>query len=216
MGVWTDMGISLLWLSANGLLLVAVWRCSRELFPSDPPAVTLMHSILLWYACIVGSASLLGYIGGLTGLSLLAIVSGVGLFLLALASRKRPQPAPGSGDLETQPESGSGSLSQAKSGGKWWATVWGIVMAYWLGLIVRRGLLEFPEEFDTLMYHVPLIDHWLQRHSLYAPECLHWSNPGGNELLGLWMVAPFSGDFFIPLANFPALGLFHIQAACRC
>src|SRR5262249_43937211 len=56
---------------------------------------------------------------------------------------------------------------------------------------------------DSLAYHIPLIDQWLHAGSLYAPDCTRWSSPGNNEVLGLWMVAPFSGDFLIHLNNLP-------------
>ncbi len=46
-------------------------------------------------------------------------------------------------------------------------------------------------------------DQWLQTRSLYAPRDAFWFNPGNNELVGLWVVAPFSGDFLIGLINLP-------------
>src|SRR5262249_544298 len=52
--------------------------------------------------------------------------------------------------------------------------------------------------------HLPLVDSWLQAGGLYAPDCLHWYNPGGNELVAAWMVAPFSGDYLCGLTNAPA------------
>jgi len=39
--------------------------------------------------------------------------------------------------------------------------------------------------------------------TLYAPDCCLWSLPGNNEVIGLWIVAPFSGDFLISLNNLP-------------
>ncbi len=54
------------------------------------------------------------------------------------------------------------------------------------------------------MYHVPLIDHWLQAGSLHTPDCPLWYNASNNELVGLWIVAPFSGDFLVALNNVPA------------
>lgn len=53
------------------------------------------------------------------------------------------------------------------------------------------------------MYHLPLVDSWLQAGSLYAPDCSHWSSPAGSELLALWCCGPFSGDFLSPLNNLP-------------
>lgn len=86
------------------------------------------------------------------------------------------------------------------------------LLASSVALVVFGGLLEFPGDWDALMYHLPLPDHWLASHSLYAAECLHWYNPGNNELVGLWLVAPFSGDFLSALVNLPATILLALGA----
>jgi hypothetical protein len=85
-----------------------------------------------------------------------------------------------------------------------WGAVWAVVFALWFGHVATAGLLRFPDDWDTLMYHLPLVDHWLQARSLYAPDGLRWSDPGNNELVTLWAVAPFSGDFLYALTNLPA------------
>jgi len=73
--------------------------------------------------------------------------------------------------------------------------------------IIVKGLLTFPTDWDSLMYHIPLVDQWLATHSLYAPNDGMWYNAGNHELLGLWLAAPFSGDFLIALINLPAVFL---------
>jgi hypothetical protein len=40
------------------------------------------------------------------------------------------------------------------------------------------------------MYHLPLTASWLQHRSLATTDIQAWSVPAGNELVGLWMVAP--------------------------
>ncbi|VTR93096.1 Uncharacterized protein OS=Kutzneria albida DSM 43870 GN=KALB_6274 PE=4 SV=1 [Gemmata massiliana] len=70
--------------------------------------------------------------------------------------------------------------------------------------MVTGGLLRFPTDWDTLMYHLPFVNHWLQAGSLYASGGMRWSDPGNNELITLWIVAPFSGDFLCTLTNLPA------------
>ena len=72
---------------------------------------------------------------------------------------------------------------------------------------LTNGLGRFPEDWDTLMYHLSRIDQWLQSSSVFVSDCYNWSHPGNNELIGLWMVAPFSGDFLISLNNLPAVAL---------
>ncbi len=70
------------------------------------------------------------------------------------------------------------------------------------------ALLNFPSDWDTLMYHLPLVDQWLRAGSLYAPDDPVWYNAANVELVGLWCVGPFSGDFLTGLTNLPALVLF--------
>jgi hypothetical protein len=81
---------------------------------------------------------------------------------------------------------------------------WLLVLSFWAARVLLEGLPNFPRDFDSLMYHIPLIDHWLQAGSLYAPDCPLWYNASNNELLRLRIVAPFSGDFLVALNNVPA------------
>ncbi len=84
---------------------------------------------------------------------------------------------------------------------------WAVLFALLLGHVIEGGVFQFPTDWDSLMYHIPLIDHWLAAGSLYAPASPRWYEPANNELIGLWMVAPFSGDFLISLNNFPAIAI---------
>jgi len=88
---------------------------------------------------------------------------------------------------------------------RWILCVWGVLFALLLGHVIEGGVLQFPTDWDSLMYHIPLVNHWLAAESLYAPASPRWYEPANNELIGLWMVAPFSGDFLISLNNFPAI-----------
>ena len=86
--------------------------------------------------------------------------------------------------------------------------LWFVVLSGLASFVVVNGLLEFPTNWDSLMYHLPLVDHWLQAKSLYAPAGLRWSDPGNNHIVTYWVVGPFSGDFFYCLTNVPGLILF--------
>jgi hypothetical protein len=79
-----------------------------------------------------------------------------------------------------------------------------------VGHCVSRGLLDLPGGWDTLGYHLPRVDSWIQASNLYAPNDSHWGGPGNLELLGHWFVAVFSGDFWIGLANLPVTVLLAI------
>jgi len=89
---------------------------------------------------------------------------------------------------------------------------WGLLGALFIAHVVFDGLLTYPSDWDTLAYHVPLVDHWIREGTLYVPNCAFWYSPGNNELLGLWFVAPFSGDLLISLNNLPAVILMPVAA----
>ncbi len=90
-----------------------------------------------------------------------------------------------------------------------WATyLWCVVGALAMGDLFVSGLWRLPSEWDALSYHLPILDHWLQAQSLYAPDCRQWTTPANNELMSLWAVAPFSGDFLACLGSvFPTIVL---------
>lgn len=98
----------------------------------------------------------------------------------------------------------------------WIRATWSGAVAFAAGHVIARGLLLFPVDFDTLMYHRPLIDFWLQSGSLYAGEASHWSNPGSNELWGLWAASTFRGDFLVGLINVPATVLLAVSTFDLC
>ncbi|MBC7076973.1 MAG: hypothetical protein H5T92_01490, partial [Synergistales bacterium] len=89
-----------------------------------------------------------------------------------------------------------------------WKVAWAALAAVLLARIVLDGLITFPTDWDTLAYHLPLVDRWLREGTLYVPKCAFWYCPGNNELLAFWAVGPFSGDFLVSLNNVPAIVLF--------
>lgn len=175
------------WVTTNLLLLAAGWRVSRRVASQDTPAALLLHTAVFYWGVIVGSATLLGALGMLTAVSLLGTVAALALLTLWWV------PANLGANVATDRADRYGLIG------------WGGLMAFWVGYVVSGGLLEFPTDWDSLMYHIPLVDQWLCARSLYAPDDAVWYNPGNNELIGLWLVAPFSGDFLIGLNNLPAL-----------
>ncbi len=184
-----DALVAACWLGANALLAAAAWKWVRALFPRDPFVETLAHVLVLCWGSLLVVAFALSLVGALTGPLLLGAVQA--LALLALLWR-RPVPLPGSEPAPPGPAE------------KAWLCGWGALLALGLGHVVTGGLLTFPHDWDSLAYHIPLIDQWLQARSLYAPDGARWSSPGNNEVLGLWMVGAFSGDFLIYLNNLPA------------
>lgn len=196
-----DVGAAMLWLGTNFILATFSCRTSYIVFPTDGFAVRLSASVLLFISTILMAVIGLGSVGLLHGwmlLTLVAAVSIVGLYSTrGDAGTKR---ATGGPDTEAvtslfQPENPNSV--------QFWFWLWTSAGALGLGYAIRTGLLRFPSDFDSLMYHLPIVDQWLQAGSLYAPNSSYWWTPGTSEVVGLWMVAPFSGDFLIALNNLP-------------
>jgi hypothetical protein len=163
----------------------AAYSWAVALFPTDRFLAQICHGTVFFWASLVGSAFLLGSFGYLQSYLLLTVVAAVAAASLRfLRAWSRPQP---------DPREEKGSRSDI--------AVWGVVFIGMAAFVVENGLLRFPFEFDTINYHLPLIDQWLQAGSLYAPAAGRWSNPGNNEITGLWLVGPFSGDFLVHLNN---------------
>ena len=175
---------SLVWIAANMLLVFAAVRVSERIFPEDHGANKVLHVSVIAISILTIVLLLLGAASILTGASMLVGVSTVSLILL-WKLRKR--------DVASLQDS---VLTDMTS---FWLMLTGLLCGHCL----VNGLLKMPTDYDGLMYHLPMVDSWLQAGSFYAPDCSHWSNPGGSELLALWCCGPFSGDFLAPLNNLP-------------
>ena len=187
----------LTWLGANAFLILAAYRLARRLFPADEFHCRALHVLLLWRAAITGSVLLAGSTGLLTGWSPLLLVAALSVGYL-IYSEIRPE----SLERPLRPTSHSARRAELVSNA--------VLVSLWAGLVVTDGLGKFPSDFDSLMYHIPFVNYWLQDSRLYTPECCHWSVPGGNEVMGFWMVAPFRGDFLIALGNLPSVLLLNL------
>jgi hypothetical protein len=208
-----DFLTALAWVVVNALLGLTTWRVVRLLFPSDPFTMKIVHCLVLSFALITATTFLLSITGLLYGHLSLLVVGALALLILcglrrlSASRRDETEPAceppcrsPGVPDFDA-------SASAPAGGERYWLVLWAFLFCAWASHTLFSGLLEFPLDWDTLMYHTPLVDQWLHAHRLYAPDAYLWSNPGGGELIGLWIVGPFSGDFLIALSNFPAVVL---------
>ncbi len=174
--------------AGTALLLV------RRLFEDDGGVLLLVHALILCWTCVVANSLMLGVMGLLRPCLLMGAV-----FLSCLLA------------LAVMWATTDDRVCKAGRRRKVHATVWTVVWAFlavWLAArVIVDGLLEFPTDVDTLMYHLPLVDHWIRDATLYVPDCPFWYVPGNNELWVLWLVGPFSGDFLWALANVPAIVL---------
>ena len=177
---------SLIWGGATYAVVAAGLRAARRAFPGDSAAQVALHASVATVALIVFELTWLGAIGGLARG---AILAGAGVLSLGLRRAAfRP------------------SAANAAAPDRSWAVLaWAPVLAILLGHVALNGLMELPTDFDCLMYHLPLIDQWLQTGSLAATLIARWSDPANSELLGLWFATPFSGDFLVALNNVPVM-----------
>ncbi|MFV0443217.1 MAG: hypothetical protein ACK5Q5_06575, partial [Planctomycetaceae bacterium] len=184
---WYAITVTVIWLARSA---------ARRLYPFDAVLQVAMHVLVLGWTWLVVAGCALGACGLLNAMSLAG-----GVLVLAGATYCWSRCYEDAG-LEVEPP-------MTRGNGSTWGTlagwiVWTSVASVSAGLVVIRGVIRFPGDWDTLMYHLPLIDLWLQTGSLYVPECAVWHAPGNNELWGLWWAAPFSGDFWAGLINIPA------------
>lgn len=199
------------WLLANAILAFFAWLLSRVAFPRDGNPQTALSATLIYIAMIVGASAILGSCGLLKSWLLLTAVSSVSL--VGVVFVRRPSACDQKFDLGTVgARSTPGRKEVRKLHDRWWWIGWLVLLACLAGHVIVNGLWAFPTEFDGLAYHIPLIDHWLQAESLYAPDAPMWWTSANAEVVGLWMVAPFSGDFFIGLGNVPFIILWVLAA----
>jgi hypothetical protein len=199
-----DALIAPLWLVATLLLIGSSLKVGDRLFGRRDPAKLVQTTVVLVWGQILILCIGLSLISSLTGPMLL--VSGAISSMVVLIALRRRRGVPDEGAIGIRAEEDASFFGSIRRRGVW-PFAWGLVIAYLIVRVILHGLLEFPDEYDTLAYHIPLIDQWLQARSLFAPDGPEWTYPGNNEVLGLWMVAPFSGDFLVGMNNLAAIVL---------
>lgn len=183
-----DFLSSVVWLSCCCLIIRCSIDVSRRCFPDDCPSQQVLHASAIAIAAIVFGLTVSGACGVLSpGAALILPVLSL-LVVRHFVVGRYPWPQP----LEMR------SVSLA-------AYIWSGIAAVLVGHTLVNGVMKFPTDWDTLMYHLPYVNHWLQTGSFAATETPRWSNPANSEVLGLWFAAPFSGDFLVPLNNLPVM-----------
>lgn len=197
-----DASVSVAWLLTNFLIAFAIYCIGRRLYPGEQVNHILGHCIVMFWASIVAAGFALSVIGFLLPW---ALVGAVLVICCATSLALRHCRLPIGGVCEAVAGAKGAALEVASREGarvdRAWLLVWASVFAFWIGHNVVDGLLMFPTDWDDLMYHLPLVTSYIQSGSIYAPDAPRWSDPGNNELIALWLVGPFSGDFLYPLTN---------------
>jgi hypothetical protein len=160
----------------------------RRWFDDSNFYVRLLAGLVLFWATIVLGAILLNFVNGLSG-SLLHVVTATLLVGLAAIVVSKCGPATNPALIERKPHSLGRVIATH--------ALLGMVASY----LVTYGILQLPMDWDSLAYHLPLIDHWIQSGSLWNRDCAFWYCPGNNELLGLFLATGFTGDFWVQAHN---------------
>lgn len=208
-------------LGLAGLLLVAVSMAvagralRRALLPGWTGSPALLANALLGLALLVALSELLGLVGLLDGVLLVAaaVIAGAG------ALRIEPLLIKDEARSEEGPEMGQRE-SPAVAGVERYAAV-GIallVVLQWAGptmLALDRGIYGG----DSLWYHMPFAAHIAQTGSVTEllftdPLYLNWFYPQVSELLHADGLLLLGNDFLSPLLNLAWLGLALFAAWC--
>jgi hypothetical protein len=197
----TDGLMAAVWIAVNGVLAIGSHRAAGWMFPGNPRSVRWLSAVLICISTIAIAAVVLGALGMLYRWPLMVLVGTAGSVMAWQCRDARANDG-------------------ARPAGKLATVGWTILAGFAVAHVIWRGLTGFPDDFDTLMYHLPIVVEWLQSASLYVPDSSYWWTPGVGEISVLWMVAPFSGDFLYSLGNVPfvvlwALGSYRLSRELR-
>ena len=190
----TDIVFGMLWQLVSLFVIVTSWKAARQLFPRSEGATRILHVSVIAIAICIFAMTVVGAAGLLFKSSIL-IAAGTISLMVYLKGWTRASPN------ITYSEQSHGPIERSPAIN----VVWIAMLSLLAGHVFRNGLLRYPSDWDTLMYHLPFIDHWLQSQSLAATESARWSTPAQSELLGVWFTGPFTGDFLIALNNVPII-----------
>lgn len=209
MDIAYDLMAASLWLLANAALTILSFTCAKILFPKARAHELVMHSLVLGLSCVVGVGTVLGAIGMLRAYLFLLAVPLAQLLLLRGLRLYKSHFSDGARERTCRAQRIQEQITAHRTRHQiaWptamWTALFGCAMAH----VILHGLLSFPYDYDCLMYHIPMVDHWLQAEGINHADTATWWLPGNNELVELWIVGPFTGDFLVALNNVPILAL---------
>jgi hypothetical protein len=190
-----DVAASLIFVLANYLLWRATDSITRGFLFREDLAIRVASQITLGWAWIAASAFALNAIGGLSPYSLTGLVSASACCVIWLLRDRLTFQCNSQGPVVRDENSSTRFLPNAIM----------FIAAFGLSEVALVGIGEFPADWDSLAYHLPIVDHWIQSGNLANQQCAFWYVPGNNELLAFWFAGLFSGDFWIQLNNVPVV-----------
>jgi len=209
----TDFIAGLLTFLATAFCFQLSGSLVRRFVPTFDFSVRIVAQLLLLWASIVLVAIVLGFVGFLRPILLLVLVSGLWVGL-RLVSRSV------GGMIQTEPmalatgcaKEGVAPVASAIGSEKMViGNGYALLIAIGLAQIIQMSVISLPQDWDTLAYHLPLVDSWVQTGSLLNQRCAFWYVPGNGQLLAFWFSGLFTGDFWAQLCNVPILVMFALS-----
>ena len=159
-----DLLPSAVWLAVTLFLLATACLVARRLFPRDGLAATAVQALILAWSSLCCCSLVLGAAGLLRPTMLIACVA-----VCCLAAMIAVRAA---GKRMSQRR---GERRVGWSGGAW-GVAWALVASWLVARVTLDGLLQFPKDWDTLAYHLPLDKHTELGNNARAAKALGVSN----------------------------------------
>ncbi len=210
-----DAAVAGLWLTVTWLVAWSALRLCKQVFPDQSLSADILVTTVLSVGCIHLSLVSMGAVGLFYTWAVWAVAMLLASLAWIVARRfsgsvsgrpadsRRPGQRDEIAELGFVASSTTGQVANRNGDALWALAIWWISTSAYVGHVIGNGLLAFPEDWDTLMYHLPFIDFWIQSGSLTTMHSARWSTPATGELIGAWFALPFSGDFLAPLTNVP-------------
>ena len=194
-----DLLPAMAWLTCSWFVIRWSFDIAHRAFPADRQSELVLHVGVISVSMVVLGLIVLGAVGAISPwLGLLAPLAST-LVLKKLAEKHFSK---------------GSSVNQNRFSLSPRGCFWIVVIAGLTGHSVVNGVMQFPRDWDNLMYHMPFVDHWIQTGSLAATETPRWSDPANSEVLGLWFAVAFSGDFLVALNNIPTVIVWIVAMLC--
>lgn len=190
----------LLFLTVN----TVVWRYFEDEIRDVSDWVMLMFIFAVSEILLI-----LGVIGFVGQLNLAAVVIGTGVcFLLGGVRFRFLGPLFYLGSREALSKLRHLFFRSSGHGKEWLLAVFAFLILYG-GIELFNAFLQYPWEYDTIAYHLPIAIEWLKSQSLWTIFYAVFGGPLGyypahHELLTTWFMLPFQNDY---LANIPNFGI---------
>lgn len=204
-----EAALSLVFLGMQAFLWLAWWCVVRSRAPGLATAELMLCSTILYFAHIIGTSLILGWLGFLARgpLLLFTLVSGAGALAFALRSSTRHRALAG---RRLRLPLGGGMIRSLNVA---LLVLFGVVFA----CTVIQGAIWAPSWTDDRKYHLPMSALMLQEHRLSLGPVHNpviEAYPKDIEIWFHWILSFFRTDRWVDLAQLPYLFLAMVATYC--